>query len=75
MNIGELFILIVFAIPIYGLLIWTYMDPEGSFFFGKRWMYEKEPELSEGAIKYYKTASIIAIIVLTIIILLNIFDR
>lgn len=73
MRFFEIFILIIFSVPIYGLLIWSYIEPEESFFLGRRWMYGKEPELSEGAIKFHKTMSIVSIIVVTIILLLSIF--
>ncbi|HIW32983.1 MAG TPA: hypothetical protein IAA29_09380 [Candidatus Paenibacillus intestinavium] len=58
---------IVFIIPLYGILIWTYFCPEESLLWGKRWMYKEEPELSEGAIRYTKVSSLIAIVVLTIV--------
>lgn len=45
------------------------MEPEESVLFFRRWMYEKEPELSEGAIKYHKVMSIASIVIVTIIIL------
>ncbi|RUT38616.1 hypothetical protein EJP82_26985 [Paenibacillus anaericanus] len=57
----------VFMTPLLGVLIWTYFCPEESLLWGKRWMYKEEPELSEGAIRYTKIASLIAIVVLTII--------
>lgn len=57
----------VFMTPLFGVLIWTYFCPEESLLWGKRWMYKEEPELSEGAIRYTKIASLIAIVVLTII--------
>lgn len=57
----------VFMTPLFGVLIWTYFCPEESLLWGKRWMYKEEPELTEGAIRYTKIASLIAIVVLTII--------
>lgn len=57
----------VFMSPLFGVLIWTYYCPEESLLWGKRWMYKEEPELTEGAIRYTKKASLIAIVVLTII--------
>lgn len=66
-KIFEVFMVFVFMTPLFGVLIWTYFCPEESLLWGKRWMYKEEPELSEGAIRYTKIASLIAIVVLTII--------
>ncbi|WP_246054450.1 hypothetical protein [Paenibacillus anaericanus] len=66
-KIFEAFMIFVFMTPLLGVLIWTYFCPEESLLWGKRWMYKEEPELSEGAIRYTKIASLIAIVVLTII--------
>lgn len=66
-KIFEVFMIFVFMTPLLGVLIWTYFCPEESLLWGKRWMYKEEPELSEGAIRYTKIASLIAIVVLTII--------
>lgn len=38
MSGPEWFLLIVFLIPVYGLLIWSYINPEDSHLLGKRWM-------------------------------------
>lgn len=56
----ETILLFILMIPLYGILIWIYLFPEDSLLWGKRWMYEEEPELSDGAIRYAKTASIIS---------------
>ncbi|MEK4508362.1 hypothetical protein [Paenibacillus sp. FSL K6-2524] len=66
-KIFEVFMVFVFMTPLFGVLIWTYFCPEESLLWGKRWMYKEEPELTEGAIRYTKIASLIAIVVLTII--------
>jgi len=66
---SELFILIIFLIPVYGLLIWAYIEPEESLLFGRRWMYEEEPELSEEAILFNKRVSMIAIIIITFFVI------
>ncbi len=73
MSGSEWFIFIVFLIPVYGLLIWSYIEPEESYLWGRRWMYEEEPELSEEAIWLQKKVSIIALIVITLGLLLNIY--
>ena len=70
---SEWFIMIIFLMPVYGLLIWGYINPEESHLFGRRWMYEEEPELSEEAITSTKKASLIFIIIITFFVLLNIY--
>lgn len=73
MKFVEIYLAIVFAIPLYGLFIWTYFCPEDSLLWGKRWMYKEEPELTEGAIRYTKVVSMISIVVMTIILGIIIF--
>jgi len=73
-KIAETIVLsIVFIIPMYGILIWSYFCPEESLLWGKRWMYKEEPELSDGAIRYMKVTSLIAIVIVTIIFGILIF--
>ncbi|WP_342567743.1 hypothetical protein MKY09_04995 [Psychrobacillus sp. FSL K6-4046] len=60
--IGEIFILVVLMIPLYAFFIWTYNFPEESFLWGKRWMYEEEPEVSPKVVRYMKFVSILAMI-------------
>ncbi|MER2262429.1 MAG: hypothetical protein ABS934_10460 [Psychrobacillus sp.] len=60
--IGEIFIVLVFMIPLYAFFIWTYNFPRESFLWGKRWMYEEEPEVSPKVIRYMKFVSILAMI-------------
>lgn len=67
----ELFLFIVFLIPVYGLLIWSFVYPEDSHLFGKRWMYEEDPELNEMAIAIHKKVSLIALIVITLMLLIS----
>ena len=66
----EIFMIIVLLIPIYWMLIYGYMYPEESYFWGKRWMYEEEPQLTEEAIDFQKKASLISIIVITLALIL-----
>ena|GEM_PF-3379456 len=66
-KMGQLIVVIILIIPVYGILIWSYFFPQDSYFWGKRWMYEEEPELSAGAIRYIKVTSIIGMIVFTLI--------
>ncbi|TJY44553.1 hypothetical protein E5161_00360 [Cohnella pontilimi] len=61
---------IILSLPLYAVLVWSYFEPEESLLWGKRWMYKEEPELTEGAIRYTKIASLISIIVLTLILIL-----
>jgi hypothetical protein len=64
-----IFFILVIMIPIYGLLIWTYYNPEESMLFGNRWMYKEEPEISITAIRYTKFATMTAMIGLPIVII------
>ena len=73
MGGAEWFLLIVFLIPLYGLLIWSYLNPEDSHLLGRRWMYNEDPELNEVAISLHKKASLIALIVITLMLLLSIY--
>jgi hypothetical protein len=61
-------------IPVYAILLWTYYCPEDSLLWGRRWMYNEEPEVSEGAIRYAKVVSIIGIVVITIILGIQIYS-
>lgn len=70
---ADIIFMLIVLIPIYGLLLWTYFDPRGSFLWGKRWMYKEEPELSEEGIRYAKVASAISIVILTTIFLVFLF--
>ncbi|MEW8971183.1 MAG: hypothetical protein AB2411_11180 [Mesobacillus sp.] len=56
--VTTIFFTLVMLIPIYGLLIWTYLCPEESILFGSRWMYREEPEISRKAIRYTRFISI-----------------
>lgn len=73
-KIAGIFLFFIFMIPMYGVLIWTYFCPGDSLLWGKRWMYKEEPEVSEGAIRYAKVASLTVIVVLTIIFGVLIFS-
>lgn len=66
-----LFISIVFSILVYGFCIWSFFEPEKSFFFLDRWRYIEIPELSDVQIKLIKIGSII-IMILWIILLISI---
>ncbi len=71
MDVIDFIMLLIFLLPIYGLLIWQYIEPEESFLWGRRWMYEEEPEPSEELIEYYKKTAIIGIVFMTIVIIIS----
>jgi len=56
----------IFIIPLYGVLIWSFFYPKESLLWGKRWMYQEDPETSAGAIRYIKVASLITLIGMTL---------
>lgn len=64
-----LILALIFMIPLYGVLLWTYYFPEDSILFGKRWMHNEELEISKAAIRYTKFASMTTMVGLPIIIL------
>jgi len=68
----ELFIVIII---IYGILIWTYFNPEESLLWGKRGMYKEEPQLTESAIRNTKVKALISIIVITLIVIIYIIKQ
>ncbi|WP_210238479.1 hypothetical protein [Aquibacillus sediminis] len=59
---------ILFLVPVYGLLIWSYFYPVETMLFGERWLYKKEPEYSSEAIAWTKFSAVVGMFVLTIII-------
>lgn len=61
-------------IPIYVLLIWTYLYPEDSMLFGNKWMYKEKPEISEEAIRFTKFLSVVTMVGLTIAVISVFFD-
>ena len=58
--------------PLNAALVWSYYYPKESLLFGKRWMYKEDPELSEGAIRYTKVASLISLIVIALMFFITI---
>jgi hypothetical protein len=68
-DISTIIIIVILMIPLYGALIWTYLYPEESILFGKRWMYQEEPELSEKVIRYVKFTSMVTMIGLPIVLI------
>ncbi|WP_034430338.1 hypothetical protein [Caldisalinibacter kiritimatiensis] len=55
----QYFFFILILIPVFFVFLYVYMYPTDTFMFGRRWMFDEEPEMSEGFIKYYKIISII----------------
>ncbi|MBT2686837.1 hypothetical protein J7I93_01430 [Bacillus sp. ISL-47] len=72
---AELILVFILFIPVYGVLLWSYFDPEESMLWGKRWMYEEEPEISEGAIRYTKMMSLVVMAVITLVFVILFFTR
>lgn len=64
-----LLLFIIFSIPLYWALIYGYLFPEESMLWGRRWMYDDEPEFSDVAILYTKYISLFGIIVISIVLL------
>jgi uncharacterized membrane protein YphA (DoxX/SURF4 family) len=64
---GEIYIVFMFFLLIFGTLFWSYHYPEDSLLWGKRWMYKEEPELTDEAIRYTKKKSLIGMVVLVVI--------
>lgn len=71
----DIFLGLLFIIPLYGILIWSYYCPEESLLWGKRWMYKEEPEISDSAIRYTKVTSLIGMIAIPIFFILLIASR
>ena len=65
---GNVILTIIFLVPVYAALIWTYIDPEESMKFGSRWRYKGEPEYSDLAIAYTKFGAMFGMILLTFIL-------
>lgn len=68
-----MFLTIVFMIPIYGLLMWSYYCPEESILMGRKWMYKEEPDISNKGIRYTRFVSLTAMVALPIILITSFF--
>lgn len=55
---------------LYGVTIWTYVNPKESLLWGRRGIYKEEPEITERAIQNTKKKALITIIILPIMALL-----
>lgn len=70
----EKFLMIVFYIPIAGVLLYTIFYPGESATLGKRWQFKQDNlEPSEDIIKYNRTAGIVALIIITVMFAFLIF--
>ncbi|MBD8069937.1 hypothetical protein [Bacillus sp. PS06] len=72
--VANIILTVIFMIPLYALLIWTYCCPEESILFGKRWMYNDEPEISRTGIRYAKFSALTAMVGLPIVIIILFLD-
>lgn len=64
---GAIILFFIIMLPVYGFLIWSYLEPEESLLWGNRWMYKEEPEFTDEAIRRRKITSLLAIIGITLI--------
>lgn len=71
---GDLIIEFILLLPVYGILIWTYLAPEESYLIGKRWIFKEEPELSDNYIRYIKFASLSGIVVISFVLIIAIIS-
>lgn len=67
--VATLVLTVIFMIPIYFLLIWTWCEPEDSILLGRRWMYKEEPEISKKAIRDAKFVTMTIMIGLPFVLL------
>jgi len=75
LKMFDTIVVIILAMPLYGVLIWSYFYPQESLLWGKRWMYKEEPEIADGAIRYIKVASFISIIGLTLVFIILVLTQ
>ena len=70
---AEIFLTVIFMIPLYAFLIWAYSSPEDILLLGKRWKYEEEPELSPNVVRYIKSASVFTMILSPVVLIFLLF--
>ncbi|WP_010098783.1 hypothetical protein [Ornithinibacillus scapharcae] len=73
-NIAQIIVMVIFMIPLYGILIWTYLEPDESLLLGKRWMYKEDPEPSHQAIAYTRFISMTTMVGLPIVFISLLLD-
>ncbi|WP_409368701.1 hypothetical protein [Lysinibacillus sp. 38-6] len=71
---AEKIVIIIIMIPIYGLIIWSYFNPEESLMLGNKWKYKEEPTFSNELIRYTKFTSLVAMVGLPLVAISFIFD-
>ena len=71
---AENIFLFIICIPLFASLLWAFFDPRESLLFGRRWMYDEEPEPSEAAIFFTKVFSAISFIILALIFIVSFFS-
>ncbi len=65
----------ILIIPFLGVLIYSIVEPEKSFLFGRKWQYKNEDlEPSESMIKMNRKISIVALVVIICVYLYFIFS-
>ena len=68
-----LYFIIVLSIPVYGISLWTLIDPKESMMFGNRRRYNGTPEFSDSQILHWRINAVIGMIIMTLLIIVNIF--
>lgn len=66
---AETIIFVIFLLPFYGIILWTYYFPEDSILAGKRWLYTEEPEIPKATIRYTKFAAMTTMVGLPVVII------
>ena len=61
---------LIICLPLYAVLIWQYVNPKEAMVWGRRWMYQDEPQITESAIRHTKLVSLFGMIFLSIILLI-----
>lgn len=65
----------ILCLPLYAVLIWQYVNPEEAMLWGKRWMYNDEPQITESAVRYTKLSSLFGIIFISIILVILFLNK
>jgi len=65
-TIAGKIIMFILLIPTYAILIWSLIDTRESLLWGKRWMYNEEPEISDKYIRFTKIITVVILVTLTI---------
>ena len=68
-SFAEIVFVSILLIPLYLVLIWSYLEPEQSILLGKRWKYTEEPEQSKKAHRYTKFTSMTTMIAIPFVLL------